>query len=70
MGLDHTSVKSRQLAGMSDPEGEQPTPQHEAPHPETASDSGPSRGMLEFDRPGPDCTKEGKMEEEHTSNTR
>lgn len=67
---EHTQIKSRQCKGMSDPEGTQPSPEMETPHNETACDSGPRRGKLQFDSPGPDCCSEGKMEEAHTSNTR
>ena len=70
MGEQHMQVKSRQCAGMSDPEGTSPTFEKETPHAETASDIGPKRGELEFGRPGPDIEHEGPMEEEHTSNTR
>ena len=70
MGLEHTQVKSRQCAGMSDPEGAQPNAETDnSPSAQAAFANEPSRGT-KFDDPAPDCTKEGKMEEEHTSNTR
>jgi hypothetical protein len=66
---EHTQIKSRQAIG-SDPEGAQPSPEIETPHNETACDSGPKRGAIQFDSPGPNCCTEGKMEEAHTSGTR
>lgn len=64
----HTTTTSRQCKGMSDPEGDSPNFEKEPCVSATASDAGPRRGTLEFDDPMPE--PKGKMEEEHTSNTR
>lgn len=67
MGEQHTTITSRQCKGMSDPEGDQPSATEE---PCTGADGYKSRAATKFDDSAPDCTKEGQMEEEHTSRTR
>jgi hypothetical protein len=66
MGEQHTTVTSRQCKGMSDPEGDSPTFAQEKV---TDADGWTPRGN-KFDDAAKDCTKEEKMEEEHTSRTR
>ena len=66
----HTEIVSRQVKGMSDPEGSSPQFETEPQHSATTCDTGPKRGATEFDQPGPDILNEGPMEEAHTANTR
>jgi hypothetical protein len=66
----HTSIVSRQCEGLTEKEGHLPKFEPEPEHSTTACDSGPKRGELEFDSPGPNIEAEGPMEREHTSNTR
>ncbi len=75
-------MKSRQMAGLvaNDPEGEEPTFATEKHYRECGEDNAfrdvtrmtgkeTEVGDTRFDHPGPDCTKEGRMPIEHTSNT-
>jgi hypothetical protein len=65
----HTQIKSRQVSG-SCPADEGSVPALEkTPSCEATFYGGVNRG-IKFDDPGKDCTKEGPMEEEHTSRTR
>ena len=66
----HTETVSRQVRGMSDPEGSLPHFEMEPEYSATACDTGPKRGAIEFDSQGPDVEHETPMEEAHTSNTR
>lgn len=66
----HTEIKSRQCAGMSDPEGSSPTFADEPQYTATACDTGPKRGATEFDSAAEDIQNTGPMPEESTSNTR